>query len=34
VARRGVEIVEGLFTAAAIPLALAAAGVFALVRGL
>jgi hypothetical protein len=34
VARRGVEIAEGLFTASAIPLALAAAGVFALVRGL
>jgi hypothetical protein len=34
VARRAVEVVEAVLTAAAIPLALAAAGVFALVRGL
>ena len=34
VARRTVELVEGVLTAAAVPLALAAAGVFDLVRGL
>ena len=34
VVRRAVDIAEGLLTVAAVPLALAAAGVFALVRGL
>jgi type VII secretion integral membrane protein EccD len=34
VVRRAVDITEGLLTVAAVPLALAAAGVFALVRGL
>ena len=34
VARRAVDVVEAVLTAAAVPLALAAAGVFALVRGL
>jgi hypothetical protein len=34
VARRAVDIAEGALTAIAVPLALAAAGVFALVRGL
>jgi hypothetical protein len=34
VVRRAVGITEGLLTVAALPLALAAAGVFALVRGL
>ena len=34
VARRGVDVVEALLTAAAVPLALAVAGIFALVRGL
>lgn len=34
VARRAVELVEGVLTAAVVPLALAAAGVFELVRGL
>ena len=34
VLRRAVDITEGLLTVAAVPLALAAAGVFALVRGL
>jgi type VII secretion integral membrane protein EccD len=34
VARRAVELVEGVLAAAVVPLALAAAGVFALVRGL
>ena len=34
VARRGVDLVEAVLTAAAVPLALAVAGVFALVRNL
>jgi hypothetical protein len=34
VVRRAVDIAEGLLTVAAVPLALAAAGVFVLVRGL